>query len=92
MKITIQYTAQARRQAGCDQEILELKSPASLEQLFAAVCERHGPAMERILLDHDKRPGATVAVFVNDAQVNRQSPPEFSDGQRVLILCPISGG
>lgn len=92
MRVVVQYTAQARQAAGHDQELLELSAPLSLGRLFQFVCERHGPAMERILLGEDRQPHAAVAVFVNDSQVNSPEAAQLADGDRVLILCPMSGG
>ena len=91
MRLVIQYTAQARVAAGREEEVLESAAlPGSVGELLGLVARRHGAGMRKVLFAGDE---PAVAVFVNDSrQISGQGAAGLADGDRVLILAPISGG
>ena len=88
--VEVRYFAAAIDAAGCDKETGELDasahgSVADLGALKAALIDRHGAAMERVL---------TVAAFLvgegADAELTRDLT--FPAGRRVDVLPPFAGG
>ncbi|MBI2439745.1 MAG: MoaD/ThiS family protein, partial [Lentisphaerae bacterium] len=60
--------------------------------LFQAIAERHGPAMRELLFDREGQPAPSLLCFVGEEQVDWSQPPALSEGVRVMLLSPISGG
>ena len=91
MNITVVYSAQAQDAAGTVRETIPVES-ASLERLLLDLCQRHGEALKKLLLDAQGRIHPSVLLAVDDEVV--PSPAGFSlrDQQTVTILPPIAGG
>ena len=89
--ITLEYFAQAKITAGCDSESFDTSQVgASLEKLVALSCERHGEAMQSLLMSEGKiAPWLLVAVNGETIDVDKV---ELNDGDLVRLLSPISGG
>ena len=84
-RIEVRYFAAAVDAAGREKESVELAAQADLGAVKAALIERHGPDMERVL---------TVAAFLvgsgSDAELTRDLTRHA--GARVDVLPPFAGG
>ena len=81
VKVTVAYFARARECAETSEEILELTSPASLEQLFSRVMTIH-PSLANIK--------QTLRLLVNGIIVPEKT--RLNDGDRVAFVPPVAGG
>lgn len=88
MNVTVEYTAQLRRQAGTASDQCALADGASLDDLAAAIANQR-PAIASAVVS-DGRLAGDLQVFVGGKQAPRDTT--LSDGDRVLLLSPISGG
>ncbi|MCF6225114.1 MAG: MoaD/ThiS family protein [Xanthomonadales bacterium] len=79
MKLTIEYYAQLRDEAGCSKEIIETScnNPAAL---FAELDTRHGFSLA----------AAQLRVAINDEFANWDSP--LADNDRLVFMPPMAGG
>lgn len=79
--VTVRYFAAAEEAAGCGEEAVTLAAGATLGDLRAALIERHGASMERVL---------TVAAFLQNDELTRD--PDAAAADRVDVLPPFAGG
>lgn len=91
MKVEVEYTGPARAAAGCRSESLQLPEPSSTADLLRALAQARGDALRRLLVAEDGAP-RPLLLFVNGAQAAVAPPQPLKDGDRVLLLFPISGG
>jgi len=92
VKIRIKLLGQARAAAGIDCDTLECEHAPSIADVLHALAAKHGPALQRLLLDEHGAPQASVMLFVNDEQVVGGTASILSDDDDVTIMPPISGG
>ncbi len=92
MNIHIDYHGQSRSCAGCETETVEIDDDADLRLILATLAERHGDAMRSLLFDAHGDVSQTMLVFLGDEQVDWRQPTAPTDGARVTLLSPISGG
>jgi MoaD family protein len=92
MQITVEYAAQLKRAAGVGRETVELAPSATLRDLVHHAAERHGDALQAVLLDASRGLHPSILVFVNDEQCRDPAGRELTDGDTVAFLPPISGG
>ena len=92
MQVTVDYSAQIKRAAGLSSERFELGPSGSLDDLAAAIAERHGDAIRDLLLDGAGAVRKSILMFVGDDQVVAGSSRLLADGDTVTIMTPISGG
>lgn len=79
--VTVRYFAAAADAAGCVEEELSLAAGATLGDLRAALVDRHGPSMERVL---------GVAAYLQDDELTRDLGAPAA--ARVDVLPPFAGG
>ena len=79
--VTVRYFAAAAEAAGCEEEQLTLPSEATLGDLKAALVERYGELMSRVV---------ESGSFLVDGIVRRKVLHPV--GKRVDILPPFAGG
>lgn len=92
MTITVRYSAQARLAAGVASEDVELVNGSALRDLLGELARRHGPAMERVLLDEEGSPRSSILLCVGDRQVSPTDQRQLAEGDEVTILPFIAGG
>lgn len=93
MEITIQFEAQLRQVAGVDERTVETTEGSSVLHVLQDVTATAKPLRERILND-EGRVQPSLLLFVNDIPVAADTAENvvLKDGDRVLLLPPISGG
>ena len=92
MIVFVEYFAQARDVAGCPREAVELAGTATLIDLVKVLATRHGPRMAALLLGPDGGVSRQVILTVGDVHVLSGQGVVLSDGDRVTVVPPISGG
>lgn len=92
MKVTLEYTAQAKRVVGVGTEELEVPADATLQDSVRRAAEKHGDELRRILFTHDDALHPSVLLFLRDEQIRWDTPVTLQAGDVVTILSPISGG
>lgn len=81
MQINIEFHGVLRRLAGLDQTILDMSDAALVSEVIAAL-ENKLPTLREIL--------EVTACAVGDELVHRNSL--LSDGDRLVLIPPVSGG
>ncbi|MFD1813271.1 MoaD/ThiS family protein [Rhodococcus gannanensis] len=79
--VTVRYFAAAAEAAGCGEEQLPLTEGVTLGRLRAALIDRHGPAMARVL---------DVAAYLQNDELTRDLDDAVAS--RVDVLPPFAGG
>ena len=92
MKVTVNYTAQARDAAGTTSEHVDLSEGQTVRDLLEKVAEQHGDRLRMLLGGGDGKSHGAVLVVVGDEQVRPGDPRSLKEGDVVSILTPISGG
>lgn len=92
MQITVEYAAQLKRAAGLRSEHLELEADCTVRELVVRLSDRHGEALQGLLVDAAGLPQRSLLVFVGERQFPSDSDTLLSDRDVVTILTPISGG
>ncbi|NMH98057.1 MoaD/ThiS family protein [Pseudonocardia acidicola] len=81
--VTIRYFAAARAAAGVDTEAIEVPAGATVDDLIAAVRDRHGDALGRVL---------ERCSYLLDEVAVRDHGVRPSDGATLDVLPPFAGG
>jgi len=79
MKLTIEYYAQLRDEAGCSSEETQ-SSCTNPAELFTELNSRHGFSLRQ----------AQLRVAINDSFANWNSP--LNEGDLVVFMPPMAGG
>lgn len=92
MLITLEYTAQLRRAAGCRSEQFDLPAGGTLLQLLHLAAENHAPEFRQQLFTLAGERQPALLLFLRDQQLPVEANPVLTDGDCVTIMSPISGG
>src|SRR5262249_51316715 len=92
MRIHVEYFAQAREAAGCPGESVTLTDGATLVDLVLALAAAHGSRLAQLLLDPDGGPSRHILFTIGDCHAAPGATLSLTDGDRVTIVPPISGG
>ena len=92
MKVKIRYCGQLKQAAGCAAEEVDPGGELSAQDLIASVAARHDDPLTGYLLDGSGRLRATVLAFVNEEQVNWETPRPLGDGDELVFMSAIAGG
>lgn len=79
MRITVDYFAILREQAGRDREVIETAA-ATPRQLYAELVDRYGFEL----------PAARLRVAINDTFADWSQA--LADGDRLVFIPPVAGG
>ncbi len=93
MEVTIQFEAQLRQVAGLSERTVEVTDQCSLLHVLQDVTATTEALRERVLSE-DGQIQPSLLLFVNDVPVpaGTAESATLHDGDRVLLLPPISGG
>lgn len=92
MKVTVQYTAQAKRAVGTATESLDVEPDCTVQDLVRRVAEHHGDSLAGMLFAGQEQLHPSILLFLGDDQVRWDTPVPLRDDDVVTILSPISGG
>ena len=92
MKVKIRYCGQLKQAAGCASEEVEPGGEPSVQDLIASGAARHGDPLTGYLLDESGRLRATVLAFLNEEQVDWETPRPLGDGDELVFMSAIAGG
>jgi molybdopterin synthase sulfur carrier subunit len=81
--VTVRYFAAARAAAGMEAEPIELPAGATITDALAAVRERHGAELARVL--------ERCSFLLDEVAVRDRSVP-LQDGATLDVLPPFAGG
>lgn len=88
MKITFNYFAQIRQQAGVATETIDL--PEATSALDALKSIDHGDAFRSLIFNESGELRPVILLIVNDVPVSPDAP--LVDGNQVQIFSPVAGG
>ena len=93
MQITVQFEAKLRQVAGTGERTVEVTDDCSLLHMLQDVTLTTAALRERVLND-DGQVQSSLLLFVNDVPVPAVTAESvmLKDGDKVLLLPPISGG
>ena len=92
MKVKIRYCGQLKQAAGCAAEEVKPGGELSARELIASVAARHGEPLTGYLLDESGRLRPTVLAFVNEEQIDWETPRPLGDGDELVFMSAIAGG
>lgn len=94
MQITFQYEAQLRQAAETAEQQIQLPPECTLQQGIQSAVKDGPTALQQRLLTPDDTVHSSVLMFVNDVPISSTAAAGhvLQDGDRVLLLPPISGG
>ena len=92
MKVQVEYSAQIRRIACVEDEEVEVDHASTAQDLIRHLASAHGERLARYLFGGDTKLQPTVLAFVNDRQVDWQTPQPLAAGDTVVFLSAIAGG
>lgn len=81
--VHVRYFAAARAATGVDEEWLQLPGAASVDDVVAALRERHPDRLPRVL---------DAASYLRDGVAVRDTAAELVDGTQLDVLPPFAGG
>ncbi len=83
MTVTVRYFAGARSAAGIDAEPICLAPGATVDDVLAAIRDRHGEPLARVL--------QASSLLLDEVAVRDRSAPT-ADGATLDVLPPFAGG
>ena len=90
MKITIEFSAQLKRAAGCREISVEIPEGGSATDAACRAVDAIESDVSHLLFNESGAIQPSLLVFVNDMQAD--SDHVLNDGDRISFLSPISGG
>ncbi len=92
MNVTIEYSAQLKKNVGHASETLELPDGATVQDAVRAIAHREGGAVAEFLLTPEGTLTSSILLCVDDEQVFWTQAAPLRDGAVVTIATPIAGG
>lgn len=92
MIVTIEYTAQLKQAANCSAEEISLEAGTPAHAALLQVAQQHGGKLQAMLMSEGDNISATILFFINDTQVIDLASYQLSEGDRITVMSPISGG
>ena len=81
--VTVRYFAAARAAAGAESEALELPEGSTVDDAIAAIRDKHGADLERVL--------GRCSFLLDEVAVRDRAVP-VADGALLDVLPPFAGG
>ena len=91
MQVTVEYTAQIKRAAGTSSEQYTLNDETLPKSLLSVIVARHED-LTRFLITESGDAQPTLLLFINEKQTRWDSDTTLTDGAKVTLMSPISGG
>jgi molybdopterin converting factor small subunit len=91
MQVTVEYTAQIKRAAGIGSEEYTLDAGAESSTLLSQIVNRH-EQLTRFLITEAGEPQPTLLLFIDEQQTRWDANTKLSDGAKITLMTPISGG
>lgn len=92
MKVALHYETQLKRAVGTAAETIEVRDGAGVSEVVRAAAATHGESVAALLLDDQGNVRPSVLIFVGDEQIGADDTRELTDGSRLTLMSPISGG
>lgn len=92
MKIKVNLFGQLAHVANETTFTHETPERTALADVLREIARKNDPAFGQILFDDSGALRAAVMILVNDAPVDKLSPPKLSDGDSLTLIPAISGG
>jgi len=92
LNVAVHYTGLLRKAVGRSSESFDVSEGTTLGALMNEVARRHGAAAGPLLIDAQARPSRAVILALDDEQVAPGADPVLTEGMRLTLLLPISGG
>ena len=94
MKVNVQFEAQLQRAAGVADATAEIPTNGTVMTVLQQIAVSRPEELGRRLFSEDGELLASLLLFVNEQPVptNDAANRQLSDGDRLLLLPPISGG
>ena len=90
--ITIEFTAQLKQAANIASEEISVATNSTARDAILQVATLHGEALQRILLSETETISSALLIFIGDEQVVDLKSFTLSEGDRMTLMSPISGG
>ena len=92
MKIKLKFTAQIKDVVGANSDTVNLEDGCKLQGLLDVLVDKYGTDFKSILFDDDGLYRHSNLIVVNQSQVGYDENIELTDGVKVTLMSPISGG
>ncbi|MBI2421686.1 MAG: MoaD/ThiS family protein [Candidatus Hydrogenedentes bacterium] len=92
MQVTMRYFGQLRHLAGRDEDTIHLETGVTALSAIRAAMAPYGEAAALIVMDASGALRPSLMVLINDAPIDKETPPTLQSGDIITLLCAISGG
>ncbi len=92
MNITINYLSQIKQLTGKDSEKRSCAEGTGLCELLAEIASGYDEKLARYLFEDSNKLQESLVVLINGSVIDRESPPQLSDGDEITLLNPVGGG
>lgn len=92
MQIKIKYNAQLKKEAGIGDEVLNLQSGQSFDDLLNIISDKHSNGFRNVIFDDQNRRRRSLLTIRNGTQINGEETLKLNDGDEILLMSPIAGG
>ena len=91
MNVHLSWFGQLRDVAGVAEETLEVDAGTTVTSLLSSVASARGEGLRRLLMSGESV-APTILVSLDDVQVTDPSAEGVTDGARLVVMAPMSGG
>ena len=92
MKISVEYFGQLQHITGIRNESVDVADGSDVYSLINLVADNYGDRFKDFVFGVDGQLRKSIPVVINDRQIGYGENISLQDGNRVMILSPISGG
>ena len=92
MKITFQYSGQARKARGTAEEVIDLEENSTVTQALIQVAQTWSPEAKGFFFDDENQVRPSMLIFVNEEQIMEPQTHVLTPNAKVLWMAPLAGG
>ena len=92
MNITINYLSPIKQLTGKDSEERACAGGTGLCELLAEIASDYDEKLSQYLFEDANMLRESLVVLINGSVIDRESPPQLSDGDEITLLNPVGGG